>query len=249
MAKQAGLGDNLYVSQYDLSGDVGSIGRVGGGVTALDVTAIDKSAHERIAGGRDGGIDFAAFFNPDAAAAHAALGALPTADRIVSYFRGTALGSPAASMVAKQINYDPTRGTDGSLELTISTQANAFGLEWGLQHTAGKRTDASATSPSTGVDGGAETAFGLQAYLHVFSVGSGTPSFKLQESDAADGSGDAFADVTDGAFTITAAGSERIATANNQTIERYLRVVTTGTFTNAVFAVVVVRNPVAGIVF
>lgn len=249
MAKQSGLGDNLYVSQFDLSGDVGALGRIGGGFAALDVTAINKSAHERIAGIRDGGIDFTAYFNDAAAAAHVALSSLPTADRIVSYFRGTALGSPAASCVAKQINYDPTRGNDGALELAISTQANAFGLEWGTQHTAGKRTDGSATSPASGVDGGAETEYGLQAYLHVFSVASGTPSFKLQESSDAAGSGDAFADVTDGAFTITAAGSERIATANTQTIERYLRVVTTGTFTDAVFAVVVVRNLVAGVVF
>lgn len=249
MAKQSGLGDNLYVSNFDLSGDVGSLSRIAGGFTALDVTAIDKSAPERIAGLRDGGIDFSAFFNPDAAAEHAALSSLPTADRLVSYFRGTALGSPAASCMAKQINYDPARGADGSLQLTIATQANAFGLEWGIQHTAGKRTDASATAPASGVDGGAETEFGLQAYLHVFSVGSGTPSFKLQESSDPAGSGDAFADVTGGAFTIQAAGSERIATANDQTIERYLRVVTTGTFTDAVFAVSVVRNPIAGQVF
>ena len=39
MAKQTGLGDNCYVSGYDLSGDVGSLGRVGGGPALLEVTA------------------------------------------------------------------------------------------------------------------------------------------------------------------------------------------------------------------
>jgi hypothetical protein len=64
----------------------------------------------------------------------------------------------------------------------------------------------------------------------------------LQESSEVDGNTDTFADVTGGAFSIQAAGSERIATANDQTVEQYLRVVTTGTFTNLVFAVQVVRN-------
>ncbi|MBH1939044.1 hypothetical protein I5Q34_33115, partial [Streptomyces sp. AV19] len=51
---------------------------------------------------------------------------------------------------------------------------------------------------------------------------------------------------TGGAFTAaTGVTSERIATAAGQTVERYLRVVTTGTFSNAVFAVSVVRNSTA----
>ena len=47
----------------------------------------------------------------------------------------------------------------------------------------------------------------------------------------------------DGAGTTTQA--ERIATANNLTVERYLRVVTSGTFSSVSFAVVIVRNDTA----
>src|SRR5215216_1327785 len=114
MAKQSGLGDHLSVAGYDLSGDIGALGSIHGGVAGTqDVTGIDKSAHERIGLLRDGGIDYSAFFNDDAGRAHPRLSPLPTADQIVTYHRGGSLGSPAASMVAKQVSYDPTRGNDG----------------------------------------------------------------------------------------------------------------------------------------
>ena len=43
--------------------------------------------------------------------------------------------------------------------------------------------------------------------------------------------------------------AERIAIGNTATIRRYLRVITTGGFTNCTFAVVVVKNEIAGQVF
>jgi hypothetical protein len=76
VGKQTGLGDNCYISGYNLSGDVGSLGRIGGGPALLDVTGIDKSAFERLGGLRDGGVDFSAFFNPAAGQAHPVLSAL-----------------------------------------------------------------------------------------------------------------------------------------------------------------------------
>jgi hypothetical protein len=44
---------------------------------------------------------------------------------------------------------------------------------------------------------------------------------------------------------VTGVTSQRIATAAGLTVERWLRVVTTGTFSNLVFAVNIVRNPIA----
>lgn len=240
MAKQTGLGDNLYISAFDISGDVGSIGSISSPRGTTEVTAIDKSGVERLFTTKDGQITFQSFFNDAAGRSFPALSTLPLADRIVSYFRGTVLNSPACSMVAKQLNFDPTRAANGALTLDVQAQANGFGLEWGRQATAGKVTAASASSIAS-IDGGAASSFGLQAYLHIFSVASGTPTVKLQESSD-NGVGDAWADVVGGGFTINAAGSQRIATAANLAVERYLRVTTTGTFTNLVFAVVVARN-------
>ncbi|MFI9200159.1 hypothetical protein [Streptomyces sp. NPDC053048] len=245
MAKQSGLGDNLYVAGYDLSGDIGSLGGISGGPAALEVTGIDKSAFERIGGLRDGKLEFTAWFNPATDRAHQRFRSLPTTDVITSYFRGTTLGNPSANIVAKQINYDGTRADDGAFTFAVEAQANGYGLEWGRSMTAGKRTDTTATNGSSVDFGTGSTAFGLQAYLHVFAFTGTSVTVKLQESSD-DGAGDAWADVTGGAFTAaTGITSERITTSSSQTVERYLRVVTTGTFSNAVIAVSVVRNATA----
>jgi hypothetical protein len=244
VAKTAGMGDNCYIGGYDLSGDVGSLSRIGGGPAALEVTAINASAFERLGGVRDGGLEFSSWFNAAAGQAHPVLSALPTANVVGSYFRGTAIGNPAASLVAKQINYDGNRQPDGSFSFAVSMLPNGYGLEWGDQLTAGKRTDTGATAGTAFDSGAATTNFGLQAYLQVFSFVGTDVTIKLQESS--DNAGDAYADVTGGGFTQVTAGptTQRIATATNLAVERYLKVttVTTGGFTSCVFAVMVVRN-------
>ena len=246
--KSSGLGDALYIAGYDLSGDIGAVNSIAGGPAVQDVTGIDKSAMERIGLVRDGHIDYTSFFNPATDRAHDRLSLLPTSDVIVSYFRGTALGGQSACLVSKQINYDGTRGDDGAFTFTVQSQANGYGLEWGTSMTAGKRTDTTAANGSSVDFGTGSTAFGLQAYLHVFAFTGTSVTVKLQESSD-DGAGDAFVDVTGGGFTAaTGITSQRIETARGQTVERYLRVVTTGTFSNAIFAVSVNRND-TGVVF
>lgn len=248
MAKQSGLGDNLYIDGFNLSGDIGSLSRIGGGPTALELTGIDKSAVERLGGIRDGAIEFSSFFNDAAGQSHPRLKLLPTTDVNATYARGTALGGQAACVVAKQINYDPNRAQDGSLTFAIQCLANGTGLEWGNQLTAGQRTDTAATNGASVDFGVGPTVFGLQAWLHVFAFTGTDVTVALQESSD-DGAGDAFAAVAGGGFAtvITAPGSQRILTGRNQTVERYLRVVTTtvGGFSNLVFSVVVKRNDVS----
>lgn len=248
MAKQTGLGDNLYIAGYDLSGDIGSLGRIGGGPTLREVTGIDKYAFERKGGIRDGAIEYQAWFNPDSIAAgdstdqlHERISTLPRTDQILSYLRGTGLGSPIADIVAKQLNYDPTRNAEGDLTIAVSAQSNGYGIEWGRQLTAGKRTDSAATN-GTGVDFGAASSFGLTAFLHVFAFSGTSATIKLQESSD-DGAVDTYTDVAGGAFsTVTGITSERIVTGLSLSVERYLRVVTTGTFSNLVFAVGVAKH-------
>lgn len=240
MAKTSGLGARLFIGGFDLSGDTGAVQRIAGGCAPIDVTGIDKSAMERIGGQRDGGIEWSSFFNPTGA--HPVLSALPTADVLATYCHGTTLGNPAACCVGKQIDYAPTRANDGALTMAVAVQANGFGLEWGVQATAGQRTDTTATA-GTAFDaaGGATTNFGVQAYLQVFSFTGTSVTVKLQESS--DNAGDAYVDVVGGGFAAaTAVGTQRIATATNLAVERYLKVTTTGTFTEATFHVTVVRN-------
>lgn len=240
MAKQSGLGDNFYLHGYNVSGDLGSIS-VSGGPAALEVTGIDKSAYQRIGGLRTGGMTWQAWFNPATDQGHDRFSSLPTTDVIASYFRGTTLGNPAACQVSKQINYDGNRGDDGAFTFQVDAQCNGFGVEWGRSLTAGVRTDTAATD-GTGIDTTASASFGAQAYLQAFAMTGTDVTVKIQ--DSADNV--TFADVAGLAFTQLAAGNtaERIATANNATIRRYLRAVTvtTGGFSSLAFAVVIVKN-------
>lgn len=240
MAKQSGLGDNFYLGGVDLSGDIGALGSIHGGPAALDVTGIDKLAPERIGGLRDGGVEFMSFFNDAAAQEHVTLKVRAVTDANATYCRGTTLGNEAAFLVAKQINYDPTRGADAALTWSVTEESTGYGLDWGRQLTAGKRTDTTATSPATGVDFvDVSTAFGWQAMLHVFAFTGTSVTVTLQDSD----DNSAFTSLTGGAFTAaTGVTSQRLEGGRTATVRQYVRAITTGTFSNAVFAVAFNRN-------
>ena len=242
MAKQSGLGDNLYVDGYDVSGDTQSLDSINGGPAALEQTGIDKSAMERIGGMRDGGMSWTSFWDPGGAAddAHAVYSTLPTTDRGVAYLRGTTRGNPAAAMVAKQIGYDGTRGTDGEFTFGLEAQSNDYGLQWGVNLTAGKHSSSGAEN-LTSVDlTDVSTDFGAAAFLHVFSF-TGT-SCTVAIEDSADDA--AFSAIGGLSFTAaTGVTSERIQTTTlTENVRRYVRAVTTGTYTECTFAVVFVRN-------
>lgn len=248
MAKEVGLGDNFYLSGYNISGDINSFSRIGGGPAALDVTDITQLAFERRGGLRTGEISGSTWLNPSANRAHPRLGSLPRADQLASYYHlaGT-IGNPAANLWSVQLNYDGNRSNDGNLPIDFQTLSDGFGLEWGVQLTPGVRTDTGATNGAS-LDTATSLAFGAQAYLHVFAV-TGT-SVTVAVQDSADNV--SFANITGLAFTAVvggAVGFERLATGNTATIRRYLRVATTGTFSNAQFAVSVTKNEIAGQAF
>lgn len=245
MAKTHGLGAGLLVGGADVSGSIGAVQRIASPRTVLDLTDITQSAPERALALRDGGIDFTAWFEPDVV--HPVLGALPREDVLVTYLhRRQTQGTMAATMVGKQVSYDGNRSQDGSYVFTSSAVSNTYGLEWGDVISEGIQTRTT-TGNTTSLDGGAASSFGLQAYLHVLDFTGTNVTFTLQSSSD-NGAGDAFAAVTGGAFAAaTATGWQRIQTARNAAIERYLRVAVTGTFTTVTFAVIVVRNPVEAI--
>jgi hypothetical protein len=243
--KTTGLGNYLYVNGVDLSGDTNSIAKLYGGPSAQDMTGINKSAYERQAGLRDGGLSWVSYFNPTNA--HPLLSALPTADVIGMINFTQAIGAAGAGIVAKQIDYPGGRENNGAFKFSVEAQGNGFGLEFGDQITAGKRSDTVATNGAS-IDYGATIAttnFGLQLYAQLFSFTGTSVTLKVQSSTD-DAAGDAFADVT-GATTgaLSAIGAARVATGATAAVERYLRLVSTGTFSEATFAVVVCRNRAA----
>jgi hypothetical protein len=248
VSKTSGLGDQFLFGGYDLSGEVNALSKIDCPQGTFDFTPIIKFAHVRGGGQRDGGIDFTVLFDPAVSHSHPVLATLPRTDVVCAYLRGGVLGNPAACQVAKQVDYNPTRAADGMLSSTVSSVANGYGLEWGVQLTAGQRTDVAATT-GTGVDFAAATSFGFQAYLQVTAFTGTDATVKLQ--DSADNV--TFADVSGGAFTQTTAAhtAQRIASANTATIRRYVRAttVTSAGFTSATFSVVLVVNPIAGVTF
>lgn len=241
MTKQTGLGDHLAIGGYDLSGDIGSLSQIGGGPAALEVTGIDKSAYERLGGLRNGGMQFSAWFNKAAGRAHPVLAALPRTDTIALYGRGATIGNAAAACVGFQVNYDPTRAADGALSIGVAVQSDGYGIEWGEQLTDWVRTDTTATN-GTGFDGTASSAFGAQFYLEATAVVGTSVTVKIQ--DSADNS--SWLDLSGAAFAAVLAGTvsaQRIAVTG--TVRRYLRAVSSGTFSSASFAVLAVRNATA----
>jgi hypothetical protein len=250
VTKKTGLGDNLWIDGIDVSGDIGSLGAIGGGNEPLADTGIDKLAMERLGGLRDGRMEFNSYFNPAPGpgvgqGVHTTLKTLPVGDRELTYVKAPALGSEAAYLTGKQVNYDGERGDDGSFTFEVSAQGSGWGLGWSKLYTAGKRTDAAPTN-GAGVDDGAATTFGLTWWAHVFAF-TGTSVVIQLQSSSDNGGGDPYANVAGSfsEFTFTGRGAQVGRLHTIGTIERWLRVITTGTFSNVVFAVGVERHPVA----
>ena len=236
--KTAGMGDHVYVGGYALSQDVQQVGKIGGGPSPLVMTDITQSAFARAGGLRAGQIDLSCYLDVQSNQAHAVLSPLPRTSTIVSYFHvpGT-IGSAAASLNALQIGYDPARAADGMLTIGVNAMDTKYGLEWGESLTPGDRTDTSATNGAS-FDGGAATTFGAQAYLHLTGFTGTNVTVTIQ--DSADNA--SFASLM--AFTAaTGRTFERIAVTG--TVRRYVRAVTSGTFSSATFVVNFVRNQTA----
>jgi len=231
MAKQTGLGDAFYIGGYDLSGDITSVDTISGKRATIDTPVLEKTGMVRLAGMADGEIGFTSWFDDGTDLEHTALKSLVKTDREVLYCRGTAANSPAAMLVAKQINYDFSRGQDKSLSATVQCLGNGTALEWGVLFAAAATQSSAGSTASK--DDSASSANGLAAILQIVSINSGTPTFKIQDSPND-------SDWTDlVSFSAVANGnepaSERVSVTG--TVNRYLRITSTGTFNNAKFIV------------
>ncbi len=241
MAKRTGIGANLYLGTADVSGAIGNLSKIETSRAEITVTTIDQAGEDRLPGRRDGGIDYESFW--DTTLAHAVLSALPTTDILTSVWLSATLDDVCASMIGKQVSYAPQYGADGSLAANISAVANGYGLEWGESLTTGKQSFGTGTVDATAIDSGASSAFGAAAYIHIFSVASGTAVFAVQDSS----DNMSFTDVVGLVFTgATGATTQRLQTAAGLTVKRYIRLEGRGTHGAAVVAVNFVRYTEAG---
>jgi len=228
MAKSSGLSQKLFQGIYDISGDVGSIGTWSTPVNVYEVTGLDKAGVERIQGLVSGNLSYNTYFN-DATGAIFAASKVPDTDTIVTWAIGQTVGNVAGMMHGMNVSFDPTRATDGMLTFDINMLGNGNIPVWGVMLTPGLKTDTGAANGST-LDQGAQTSAGAEGFLHVTSfTGS---NFTATIQDSANGSDWG----TLKAFTqVTGTGSERVTVSG--TVERYVRVISSGTFNPVSFAV------------
>lgn len=244
VSKQASLGDHFAFGGYLIGGDIQQASMHGGNAP-VDVTDITQYAHSRLGGLRDGEIELTAFFDNAAGLEHAAFSPLTRSDVIATYLRGQAIGNPVLCQQSLQLNYDPSRGADGSLTEKVTCQADRYGQEWGVQLTAGPRTDTTATNGAS-YNQGAATAHGAQAYLQAIALAGTDVTVTIQHS--ADGTSWS----TLGSFTEIVSGNGNLPPAAQRisvsgTVDQYLRAITTtsGGFTGFEFICAVVINQVA----
>lgn len=238
-----GLGDLLYVSGTDLSGDIGAIREISGGPALVDITNLTQVGAAKLGTTSSGKLDFDAWFDPSGE--HPVLKTLPTADVIATYVHGATATAPAAGLVAKQADYPVNRGVDGSLACAVSLQSTGSSVEWGHGYVGGSfRTD---TVPTTGagVDDSNPTTSGLSAYLHVLAF-TGSSAAIVIEHSADNGVSDAWTTIVS-FLAVTAGSTAQRVTITASPVKRWLRCSTSGTFSNLKFYVMASR--LAGLIF
>ena len=228
MAKTSGLGVRIYANGYDLNTDVNALSGIGSTQTLLDVTPLSKSAAERIIGLGDSTLTVNGWFDNAAGMSHDAFKSI-AGDSEVIMTMGTSRGDAACGMVADQSSYNIDRSQGSAIATTVEfSTSDGAGLNWGVVLTDGpEQTDSSATN-STAVDNTSSSASGGIGLISVESIASGTATVKVQHSS----DNVTFADLI--TFTgVTARTSEAISATG--TVNRYVRIQSSGTFSNLVF--------------
>lgn len=238
MAIRSGIGARLFLDQYDLSGDVGSIGSINGGTNLQEIPVLQDVAMRRLSLLRDGAVDFSAYFNGSTGGSAPVLEDLPGNATQITVASGSVVGYDTWSMLGLQATYDTVRGQDGSLVLNTNLMANATATESGELLTTGLQTFASSGAGSVLTYSGVSTAFGLVAYLHATALTSGTATVAIQDST----DNISYGNVTGGGFTaITGPTKQRIATAKDLVVKKYVKINITGTFVGLKVVVAFIR--------
>lgn len=228
MAKTNGLGVRIYANGHDLNTDVNALSGIGQTQTLLECTGLAKSAIQRLVGLRDAIISVNGYFDNATGMSHDAFESI-SADSEVIVTMGTSRGDDACGMVADQGSYNIGRAEGSAITTTVEfSTSNGKGLNWGVVLTDGPEQTDSAAANSAAVDNASSTSDGAIGIVSIESVASGTADIKVQHS--ADDI--TYADLL--TFTgATGRTSESISATG--TVNRYVRVASTGTFTDLVF--------------
>jgi hypothetical protein len=235
MAKSSGLNVRLYVQGRDLSGDANALSSMGYENNLYEITTLDSAATKRLMGNVDGTLSVDSYFEDTATTgSHATFtsnsGKLPTADQAVVVALGASAGDPFYGLVSKESEYS----VEGSYGDALSTNAsfsvtNGTPPSFGEMLTAHDDTHSSAGS-GTVVDSGASSSNGGYGFLQVISVASGSVTVNLQEATSSGGS---YANFMTFSTVAAAAAPAAEVLEMSGTVQRYIKVTTTGTFSDA----------------
>ena len=156
------------------------------------------------------------------------IGALDNWSTPVGVLSVTGIDKSAAERVQGLVDGQQSFNAWFALSFSVSQMGEGIIPEWGQMLTAGKRTDTEATNGAT-KDDSASTSAGASSVLHVFSFTGTNVTVTVQ--DSTNGSSWATLIAHTAADDVT---SERKTVSG--TVNRYLRVITAGTFSSAVFA-------------
>ena len=124
MAKQTGLGDYLAVDDSggtarDISNDIGDYG-INISQELIDTTGLDKSARERITGMSDGDVTLNGKFNAASNKSHDVFKTRTGTRTFDLRVGGNTSSNPQLTMEMLVGSYNVTRGTDGSLDWSVT---------------------------------------------------------------------------------------------------------------------------------
>ena len=233
MAFQPGKNAAVFAAQFDFSGDLTQY-QFASSRQTVNVTTMGNDDKVFLAGVAEGRISVQGVWNP----------AADRTDEEINAFDGvfvpitaspqgaTAIGNRAHMIYGLIENYQPRAPNNDAVRFSSGVQASAGAWKGVILHPNQAET---APANFASVDGGAQTTTGAAAFLHVLAF-SGTDATVTIE-DSADNS--IFGSLA--AFSqVTGLTSERLAITG--TVERYVRVALTGTFTSITFVVSFARH-------
>lgn len=222
----------VLVDEFDLSAFLNTFDGAATADTA-EVTTFGSSAKSYVAGTKDATISLGGFFDGSVGAVDEVLQAALGSSALISLAPagiGT-IGNRCSLADCLATSYAVSATVGDAVSVTAEAQVTGGMLPGVVLASLIART---ATGQTASVDNGASTSNGAKAFLHITAFSGTDVTVKVQES--ADNS--TWADMI--TFTQATAAGSQSGTASS-TIDRYLRVAITGTFTSVTFAVTIAR--------
>lgn len=232
MAFVHGKGAAVLVDEFDLSAFLNTFDGAATADTA-EVTTFGSSAKSYVAGTKDATISLGGFFDGSVGAVDEVLQAALGSSALISLApAGVAtIGNRCSLADCLATSYAVSATVGDAVSVTAEAQVTGGMLPGVVLASLIART---ATGQTASVDNGASTSNGAKAFLHITAFNGTNVTVKVQESP----DNSTWADMI--TFTQATAVGSQSGTASS-TIDRYLRVAITGTFTSVTFAVTIAR--------